>query len=53
MAQCLLTERERGEFAAQNALFDQGLYVLGELPVVVLAAFQNTHAVADGDQRVG
>ena len=53
MAQCLLTQRERGEFAAQNALFDQGLHVLGELPVVVLAAFQNAHAVADGDQRVG
>ena len=53
MAQCLLTERERGKFAAQNALFDQGLHVLGELPVVVLAALQNAHAVADGDQRVG
>ena len=53
MAQCLLTERERGKFAEQNALFDQGLHVLGELPVVVLAAFQNAHAVADGDERVG
>ena len=53
VAQRLLTERKRSKFSAQNALFDQGLHVFGKLPVIVLAALQNAHAVADGDERIG
>jgi hypothetical protein len=53
VAERLLAEGERSEFPAQNALFDEGLNILGKLPVVILPAFQNAHPVAHDGERIG